>query len=105
MAIFLNYFVDHSTGLLSLILTTLLDFACFYFECQQKWLQWRRGGGTLFCTYDYTYFVQFCEIYYGHSNIAFARRVGEACNFELGYESIGHRERIIWNQEQRFGFL
>ena len=40
---------DHSPGSNKFVLTSLLVFACIHFEFQQVWLQWRRGGGTLFC--------------------------------------------------------
>lgn len=46
----------------------------------ETWLQWRRGGGALFCSQDYTCFVHAYE----HLSIAFARKVGEVCNFEFG---------------------
>ena len=53
----------------------------------------------------YMFFVHACEACCEYSNVAFARRVGEGSNLSMVYESIGHNERNMWNQERMSGFV
>ena len=54
----------------------------------------------------YIFLYMLCEACCEYSSIAFTRRVGESCNFELGlWEHGAYKERNIWSQKRMSGFV